>query len=42
MSHNYLSLIVYIHKKRGTTMPRLKLEVVGKPLCTDMEIAAHA
>ena len=38
----YLSLIVYIHKKRGTTMPRLKLEVVGKPLCTDMEIAAHA
>lgn len=28
--------------KRGTAMPRLSLEVVGKPLDTDVVIAAHA
>ena len=29
-------------QKRGTAMPRLSLEVVGKPLDTDVVIAAHA
>lgn len=31
-----------IRFKRGTAMPRLSLEVVGKPLDTDVVIAAHA
>lgn len=29
-------------KKRGTAMPRLQLKVLGKPVRTDMVIAAHA
>ena len=28
--------------KRGTTMPRSKLKVLGKPECTNVVIAAHA
>ena len=28
--------------KRGTAMPCLELEVLRKPLRTDMDIAAHA
>lgn len=31
-----------IRFKRGTAMPRLYLEVVGKTLHTDITIAAHA
>ena len=33
---------LYLYTKRGTAMPRLKLEVLRKPCSTDMEIAAHA
>ena len=29
-------------KKRGTALPRPKLKVLRKPLCTDVVIAAHA
>ena len=32
----------YLNTKRGTAMPRLKLEVLRKPCSTDMDIAAHA
>ena len=33
---------LHIQKKRGTAMPRLMMEVLGKPKQTDMGIAAHA
>ena len=33
---------LYLNGKRGTVCHTLNLKVVGKPLCTDVTIAAHA
>ena len=48
-SHDITNLFVlqlpqrrYKIKKRGTAMPRSELEVLGKPLRTNVVIAAHA